>query len=104
MAIKAGQYLLNPMIAGASVGVGAGAIMAGKHGADSVNYKEYATTGAAWGFGLGAAGLAIKGMGKFRTSMFTPPKVGLSAADKANMSTEQITALEELAKKGLVNV
>ena len=99
MAIKAGQYLINPALVGAAGGVAVGGVMAGKHGTDSVDFKNYATTGAQWGFGLGAAGLAISAIGKFKTSKFTTPSLShLTDTDKANMTQEQIAALEQLSK------
>ena len=46
------------------------------------------------GFGLGAAGLAISAIGKFKTSKFTTPSLShLSEADKAKMSKEQLEDL-----------
>ncbi len=99
MAIKAGQYLINPALVGAAGGVAVGGVMAGKHGTDSVDFKDYATTGAQWGFGLGAAGLAISAIGKFKTSKFTTPSLShLTDADKAKMSKEQLEAFEQLSK------
>ena len=82
MAIVAGQkallgeakdYLLNPTIVGAGAGVGYAAIMHGK-GRDT-SYQESATTGAQWGFGLGAAGLGIAALSRFRQTKFTIPPI-----------------------------
>ena len=99
MAIKAGQYLINPALVGAAGGVAVGGVKTGKHGTDSVDFKNYATTGAQCGFGLGAAGLAISAIGKFKTSKFTTPSLShLTDADNANMTQYHILSLEQLSK------
>lgn len=70
MAIKAGQYLLNPMIAAGAIGGGAG-FMLNKKGVEGASTSEYAKDGAAIGFGLGAVALGFKGVRSYKQGEFT---------------------------------
>ncbi len=72
MAIKAGQYLLNPMIAAGAIGGGAGFVL-NKKGTEGASATEYAKDGAAIGFGLGAVALGFKGIRSYKQGTFTNP-------------------------------
>ena len=103
MAIKAGQYLLNPAIAAGAIGGGAG-FMLNKKGVEGASTSEYAKDGAAIGFGLGAVALGFKGVRSYKQGTFTNPLQGvmnkvssgsqITAEDLKNLTPQQIALLK----------
>ena len=102
MAIKAGQYLINPAIAAGAIGGGAGFAME-KKGVEGASTSGYAKDGAAIGFGIGAVALGFKGLRSYKQGTFTNPLQNimnkhstgqLSAEDLKKLTPQQIALLK----------
>ena len=91
MAIKAGQYLLNPTIAGAGVG---GAIGVGmKIDNPDTSMTPYLSNGAVTGAILGGSLWACKGYKNFKVGNFTNP---LNDVDTSKITPGTKKLLENL--------
>ena len=91
MAIKAGQYVLIPALAGGAIGGawGTGAYLGG----EDVNVGSFATNGATIGAGLGASLWAYKGYKNFKVGNFTNP---LNDVDTSKITPGTKKLLENL--------